>query len=464
MGAVCEAACGCDRARPAARILYDAAMWTHADSGSAGATHPAHERSCGWNALLAPRAAAAPAAGELDCELAVVGAGYTGLAAARRWAQLRPDDRIRVLEADVVGEGSPGRNSGFMLEIALAEDADPAAVGRMRTLNDLTRGAMESLRAQVEAHGIDCALARRGTYRAAATDRGAAALRRYRDFLQAAQLPFEMLDGDALARRIGTRHYRIGLHSPDCWLVQPAALIRGLAAHLPERIRLHERSPVLELERDAADGWTLRTPQARIRAGTVFLANNAFAGALGFGSARMTPVYTYAALTEPLPAATLGQLGDDPDWGLLPTAKLGSTLRRTADGRLLIRSLYSYRRERPNALIEAQLAASLARRFPQAGPIQFAHVWGGTTGVTLNGAPEWGQRAPGLYVSGGCNGGGVVKGTLLGGLLAELALGQPLPDVTALFGRASRVPPDPLRRIGFAAMTWRWQRQAGAEA
>lgn len=459
-------------------ILYDASMTTHSDSsahphpdpdpGATRATHPAHERPCGWNALLAPRAPASPVEGEADCDLAVVGAGYTGLAAAQRWAQLRPDHRIRVLEADAVGEGSPGRNSGFMLEIALAEDADPAAVDRMRTLNGLTRGAMESLRAQVETHGIDCGLARRGTYRAAATDRGAAALARYRAFLEAAQLPFEMLDGAALARRIGTRHYRFGLHSPDCWLAQPAALIRGLADHLPGAVTLHERSPVLELEPLAGGGWTLRTAQARIRAGTVILANNAFAGALGFGGTRMTPVYTYAALTEPLPAAMLEQLGEDSDWGLLPTAKLGSTLRRTADGRLMIRSLYSYRRERPNALIEAQLAASLARRFVQLGQgrggLRFAHVWGGTTGVTLNGAPEWGQRAPGLFVSGGCNGGGVVKGTLLGGLLADLALEQPLPDVTALFGRASRVPPDPLRRIGFAAMTWRWQRQAGAEA
>lgn len=445
-------------------------MRTHTDTRSTArpargaATHPAHARACGWNALLPPRVPESAAAGPLDCEVAVVGAGYTGLAAARRWAEARPDDQIRILEASTVGEGSPGRNSGFMLEIALAEDADASAVQRMRTLNELSRGAMRDLQARVEQFGIDCGLARRGTYRAAATARGAAALKRYRAFLEAAGLPFEELTGAALAERIGTRHYHTGLHSPDCWLVQPAALIRGLADHRPDSVTLHERSPVLAVHRQRDGRWMLETPDARITATTVILANNAFAGALGFGAARLTPVYTYAGLTEPLSAGQLASLGSDPDWGLLPTAKLGTTLRRTADGRLLARSLYSYREELPNDQVEALLTDCLQRRFPQLGPLRMAHVWGGTTGVTLNGAPEWGEPAPGLYVSAGCNGGGVVKGTLLGGLLAGLALDEDVPDVRGLFGRASLVPPDPLRRIGFRAMTWRWQRQAGDEA
>ncbi|HSG89458.1 MAG TPA: FAD-dependent oxidoreductase [Pseudomonadales bacterium] len=427
-------------------------------------TYPEHERPCGWNALLTPRVPEPALSSHLNCELAVVGAGYTGLAAARRWAEARPDDRVCVLEASTVGEGSPGRNSGFMLEIALAEDADASAVSRMTTINGLCRGAMRDLAEQVERFDIDCGLVRRGTYRAAATDMGAAALDRYRRFLEAAKLPHEVLEGPALAERIGTHHYRVGLHSPDCWLVQPAALIRGLADHRPASVTLHERSPVTSIKPHRDGGWVLRTEHATVRAARVILANNAFAGALGFGASRLTPVYTYAGLTSPLPAEALAQLGSDPEWGLLPTVKLGATLRRTADGRLLARSQYSYRRELPNDQVESLLKDCLQRRFPQLGALHMDHVWGGTTGVTLNGAPEWGEPAPGLFVSAGCNGGGVVKGTLLGGLLAGMALDEDVPDVSALFGRASLVPPDPLRRIGFSLMTWRWRRQTGAEA
>lgn len=213
-------------------------------------THPEHQRRCGWNQLLPSRLPAPAAEGAIDCDLAVVGAGYTGFAAARRWAQARPSDRVCLLEADAVGEGSPGRNSGFLLEIALAEDAEHDAMTRMDAVNALSRSAMEQLRSQVERFGIECDLHRSGTYRAAATDRGIAALARYRAFLDAAGLPCERLDREALHTRLGTRYYRSGLYSADCWLVQPAALIRGLIEHRPAAVTLHEHSAVTRIRRE----------------------------------------------------------------------------------------------------------------------------------------------------------------------------------------------------------------------
>jgi glycine/D-amino acid oxidase-like deaminating enzyme len=423
-------------------------------------THPEHERSCGWNALLAPRSPRPAAVGSIFCDYAVVGAGYTGLAAARRWAEARPGDEVRVLEADEVGEGSPGRNSGFMLEIALAEDADAGSLARMAEMNRLTHQTMTGLAALVSEHGIACGLAHRGTYRAAASDRGARAIDAYRRFLEGAGLRHERLDAGALAERLGTRHYRVGLHSPDCWLVQPAALIRGLADALPPNVRLHERSPVHALERDGSH-WLLRTQGALIRARQVLLANNGWAAALHASARQVTPVFTYAALTEPVPAAVLGS---DPEWGLLPAAKLGCTLRRTADDRLLIRSRYSYRAELANDIVEAQLRASLVQRWPALAEVPFAHVWGGSTGVTLGGATLLAEPEPGLRVAVGCNGGGVVKGSLFGDAAARAALGEPVPDLPALFGRPDPVPGEPLRRIGFRLLTELWRRQAGAEA
>lgn len=410
--------------------------------------------------MLPPRTPKAAVAAPIRCDLAIVGAGYTGLAAARAWAARRGDDDVRVLEASTVGEGSPGRNSGFLLEIALAEDADAGAVARMARINTLTRETMETLRELVRTHGIEARLTRRGTYRAAATARGAAAVDAYGRFLEAAELEHERLDASALADRLGTRHYRTGLWSPDCSLAQPAALIRGLADALPPNVTLHEHSPALALEA-VEGGHLLRTPGGEVLARRVLLANNAWAGALGSAADRLTPVYTYAAITRPAPE----QLeGSDPEWGLLPAAKLGTTLRRTHDDRLLVRSLYSYREEAPPAAVEARLRASMARRWPALAELPFEHVWGGTTGVTWNGAPVFTAPAEGVLVAAGCNGGGVVKGTLLGELLVRAALGEQIPEIGELFGQADWVPPDPIRRLGFAALTALWRWQAGAEA
>ena len=415
------------------------------------ATHPSYQKPCGWNALLPQRQGIQQLCDDARCDVAIVGAGYTGVAVARRWAELQPDANILLLDASEIGEGSAGRNSGFLLEIALANDADAAAIGRMRDCNALISSTMEDIRLAVANSPVACRLQRTGTYRAAASATGLRAIDAYKTFLEAAELPFEELNRLALRRRIGTEYYERALYSPHCYLAQPAALIRSLVATLPASVSLFERSPVIRLGR-AAEGWALWTPAAAVHASHVVLANNAFAKALVGARSRVATIFTYAGLTEPMDSDFLTHLGSDTNWGLLPALRLGTTLRRTDDGRMLVRSLYGYEAEADNDVIEQKLRDCLARRFPPLANLPFHSVWAGATGFTLNGAPQWGRLAAGLYVSAGCNGGGIVKGTLFGRLLAEYALGREVPDVAALFGTPRWMPPEPFRRFGFRVL------------
>lgn len=426
------------------------------------ATYPSYLRKCGWNALLSARTHAPSLQDDTHCDVAIVGAGYTGIGAARRWAALSPESDIVVVDAATPEEGNPGRNSGFLLEVALAHDADAGEMQRMKQCNELLGATMQQIVADVAASGIDCNLRRTGTYRAAAGDEGIRALDRYRQFLDAAGLPATVLDRDQLEERLGTRFYRRGLYSPHCYLAQPAALVRALLHRLPPGIRSFEHTPATSLQRSGTQ-WQLTTPGGRIYSRYVVLANNAFARGLGIGRSRVVAMYTYAALTAPLAPALLDNLGPEQEWGLLPAHRLGSTLRRTADGRLLVRSLYGYEREAADTAVGPALRSSLQRRFPQLGDLRFDSIWSGATGFTMNGAPVWGEHRPGLFVSAGCNGGGVVKGTLFGRLLADLALGEPVPDVHALFGRARWMPPEPIRTLGFQLMSRLERRRAAAE-
>ena len=412
-------------------------------------SYPLYENACGWNDLLPARAPEPPLSEDRAADVVIVGAGYTGIAAAQRWAALRPDAQIALIDATEIGDGSPGRNSGFLLEITLANDARADQLARLEKCNRLIMATMHKLRDAVFDGGIDCDIERAGTYRAAAGPAGRAALTRYAKFLDAAGLPAEHLKRAELARRIGTDYYSDGLYSPHCYLVQPAALIRGLARLLPKNVTLYENTPALGIA-SAGSGWRVETPRATLAATSVLIANNAFAKRLGIGKSRLSTIYTYAALTEPLDPNIVDGLGSEQTWGLLPAHRLGCTLRRTRDDRLLIRAHYGYEKERSNDAIARSLQQSLARRFPQLGTVPFASTWGGATGFTLNGAPVWGEFKRGLFASAGCNGGGVVKGTLFGNLLAERALGQSGPDVGALFGKASWMPPEPFRRLGFA--------------
>ncbi|WP_447553592.1 NAD(P)/FAD-dependent oxidoreductase [Vreelandella sp. EE22] len=424
-------------------------------------SYPLHERRCGWNVALPKRQETPILKGSTTAEMVIVGAGYTGVSAATTWQQQRPQDRVVLLDADTVGEGSPGRNSGFMLEVALANDAHPDELARMGKLNALSRQTMALLRERVEQNGIDCQLNHAGTYRAARSDVGLRALNQYRDFLEGAGLRYKALGNAELAEHLGTRYYHQGLYSPDCYLVQPAALITGLVQSLDTAITLYERSPALRVIADG-DGWRVITPEGEIKTSRVILANNAFSRALGADASRLTAIYTYAAVTPPLPADDRHRIASK-EWGLLPAHRLGCTLRTTRDGRLMIRSRYSYEREADNARIESSLKASLEARYPELAPVGFDQVWGGTTGFTYNGAPLWGEMQPGLYVSAGCNGGGIVKGTYLGDALVRHALGLPVEDIATLFGQASWMPPDPVRKLGFYLKSGMERRKASRE-
>ncbi|MEM8942735.1 MAG: FAD-binding oxidoreductase [Pseudomonadota bacterium] len=411
--------------------------------------YPSYKTLCGWNALLPSRTPSPVLEGDQSADVVVVGAGFTGVACARQWQRLSSHSRVVVIDSSEVGEGNPGRNSGFLLEIALADDADPTSTQRMEACNQLTRAAMREIAEDVKASGASVDLQRAGTYRAAAGNAGIEALGQYQTFLDAAGLTYRRLDHRDLERELGTRFYSAGLFSQDCYLAQPAALIRSLVASLPESIDVYENSPLLGFNR-VKNGWLLRCPAGEIRSRILVLANNAFAKALGVAKPRLSSVFTYAGLTPVLEPDVLANLGENQNWGILPMHRLGSTLRRTVDGRLLVRSLHDWEREGDSTAVRRALLDRLARRFPQLAGRDFEHVWGGAVGFTYNAAPVWGEVEPGLFIAGGCNGGGTVKGTLFGKLLADLAHGdETVPDVEALFGRASWMPPEPLRRVGF---------------
>lgn len=424
---------------------------------------PAYPDRSGFNALLPPRAACAEAKGDISADHVIVGAGYTGLAAARRLAEIQPQARIMVIEATEIGEGSSGRNSGFASPRDLPAGPNTADLQHAEALNRFTEEGWAWLMAPIEQNGIDCGLQRSGRIKAAATDLGAKQVRALGAAVKAAGLPHQLWDRNALQERIGTSYYQCALYTEEGYLLDPAALIRGLADTLPANIALHENTPLLSMQR--RDKWYLETPLACITAPSVIMATNAAIRHFGRLRDRLVTMYTYAALSEPLNAKDALHLGSMPVWGLLPSHRLGTTVRRVGPDRLLVRSMYAHERPVTASRVRETLLSCFQRRYPGLAHNGLDQVWGGTTALTMNGAPWWGQVEEGLYTSAGCNGAGIVKGSILGKRLAELALGHCKEnEVRATWGLANWVAPEPFRSIGFNVIAARERRLAGLEA
>src|SRR5690606_13669337 len=175
------------------------------------------------------------------------------------------------------------------------------------------------------------------------------------------------------------------------------------------------------------NGWELQTAGGAVSAKSIAFANNGFVSKFGYLKLRMANIFTYAAVTKAISENDVKYLGQSDHWGLLPSHRLGTTLRRIGPDRLMVRSLYAHEAEVSAQEAQDKLRDRFERRWPGLKNVDFEYLWGGTTAFTMNGAPWWGQLNDGLYASGGCNGSGITKGTMLGIKLAELmcAVGDP---------------------------------------
>ncbi len=416
----------------------------------------------GWNAMLPPRTPRPALTGRHEVKYAIIGAGYTGVAAARRLTELDPGAEILLLEAGTVGEGSSGRNSGFTrpLEFPITINAGNAA--RTEAVTPFNQEGFSYLTATIEAAGIDCWLTRAGVIRGAASEAGEERIRSSKLHLDRMGHAAELLSREEVQDRTGTAYYRCGLFVENSYFVQPAALIRGLVDSLPRTVLLHERSAVRKLSRRGR--WHLELDGASVVADTVIIAVNALAKQFGYLRDRLVTLFTYAAITEAMGAGDAGGIGSMPTWGILPAHRMGTTCRRVGPDRVMVRSLSSYEGELKPADVQARLRRIYEARWPHLAHLKFEYVWGGTTGFTMNGSPWWGRLEDGLYASGGCNGAGISKGTLLGKRLAELITGQgDHASLTGAFGQANWIAPEPFRRIGYKVLARKGVKEAAQE-
>lgn len=428
-----------------------------------------------WIALLPPPGPARVLDGNVTADWLVIGAGWAGLAAARRLAQLRGGDRIVVLEASRIGEGPNGRNSGFMIDLphSLATGGYAGAAEADRAQTEMNRAAIAFNAGAAEEYGMDSeTFAPVGKISAAATGRGLRLNADYARHLAAIGEPATLLDAQSMRDLTGIPFYLGGVHTPGAAMVQPARFVRAVAQGLAPRVDIRELSPVVGLSRIGPD-WLAETPKGRVTAPRVILAVNGHAESFGLFRRRLVHVFTYAAMTRALTPDEVARLGGAPRWGVLPADSMGTTVRRisgTGGDRIVIRNRFTYDPglEIPDARlggVARGLDAAFAARFPMLAGVAAEYRWGGRLCLSRNGVPAFGEVASGLFSACCQNGLGTSRGTLSGMLAADLAAGVDSPFLARQLGfdPPRWLPPEPLAWLGANARI-RWQEwRAGAE-
>ncbi|WP_017349207.1 NAD(P)/FAD-dependent oxidoreductase [Pantoea sp. A4] len=416
---------------------------------------PADDALPGWYHTSRARTPRPAHVGQKKARWAIVGAGLTGLAAARQLALNFPNDEVVLIEAQEVGFGSAGRNAGFAIDVPHdigAKDyiGDVGIASKVLKLNTV---GQDYLKAIVAEHQIECQMVDAGKYQAAVGAPGIAILEAYRSGLAKIGRETEMIAGKDLPEHLGTSYYKQALYIPGTVLLQPSALVKGLADSLPSNVTLYENTPITDI--DYGDKVTLIHANGKITADTLILANNGFASHFGFLKGRLLPTFLYGSLTRQLTEDEQRRLGGKPVWGVIPAHPFGSTIRRTLDNRILVRNSFSFYPDgRPRAKqlesYKRNHRKSFARRFPMLKGVDFEYSWSGAICLSDNHEGFFGKLAPNVYGALCCNGLGITRGTATGKLLADMIAGERNDTIDFLLASPgpNKTPPEPFLSIG----------------
>jgi glycine/D-amino acid oxidase-like deaminating enzyme len=391
-------------------------------NGGEATLGPDQQRSL-WRATapLAPQTGALEE--RIEADVAVVGAGYTGLACAIALAEA--GRKVAVLEAHDVGYGASGRNGGQVIP-GLKNDPDElvARYGRDRgeALVRLAGGAADRVFALISKYGIECGARQCGwiqpAHSAAAAQTVIARARQW----SARRAPVELLAGPRLAQLLGTDEYRAGWLDRRAGALQPLAYVRGLArAALGLKVRVLTGSPVTHIIHHTNE-WAAVTPKGELRARQLVLATDAYSGPLWPELvANQMIVTSVQTATEPLPdaiRATIlpgGTVASD-------TRKLLYYFRLDGDGRFIIGGRGTVTDQVP-ARVYATLRQVATRMFPALTGVPWPYRWYGRVGITRDWLPHLAELAPGVWTVLGYCGRGVAMATTMGLVLGDMLSG-----------------------------------------
>ena len=363
-----------------------------------------------------------------DFEVAVIGAGFTGLSAARKLANAGV--KVALLEAEHVGYGASGRNGGHLnsghfasFGAAKAHFGDAQARRLWRAYDD----SIEMIEAIIEEEKIECGFRRGGKLKLASKPSHVKGLQAMCEEIRREVDPsVEWLSREDLRKELCSDAFHGGVLSPKSAMMHMGRYATGMAVAAKRRgVAIWEHSPVKARER-VANGWCLATPSGSLTARQVILATDAYTTeTFGYFRRRMFPIASFIIVTRPLTpdqvAATLPG-----NRNFTNSLNIANYFRLTPDNRLLFggRARFSAVSDQKTDVTSGELLRrQMIDMFPQLADVEIDYCWGGLVGCTQDRYPRAG-RADGVIYGMGYSGHGAQLSTLIGSVLADVAMGR----------------------------------------
>ena len=414
-----------------------------------------NDNGCSWIKDLTPRTNIKTLQSNDDSEWLIIGAGYTGLSAARKLGQLYPNQKIIIVDAQLAGEGASSRNSGYLVDTTLNDGfTSNKELDNYKKKTDIYDLGIKVVKKFINEHQVDCDWNECGKYFASSKIEDEKILRNFSNTLSKLGFEHNLLSNNELSKRLGTNFYNIALFTKGGVLLHPGKLVRAMIDVLPKNVFLYENSSLLNWDK-TKDIITCEFKNGKIKTKKIIFATNGFLKSLGIKSNYNFPITLTASMTRTLTDEEFKSIGEPKEWGVLPVRPMGATIRMTKDRRILIRNTAEVHNpfKMSNSNLEKRSISQkigIRKRFPQLPDDIIQSSWSGIVSRSRNSSQIFEKIDNNVFAAGCYNGSGIGVGTLFGEQIAIKASEDSTNEIETIEARnkPTWLPPQPFLNLG----------------
>jgi glycine/D-amino acid oxidase-like deaminating enzyme len=414
-----------------------------------------NDNGCSWIKDLTPRTNIKTLQSNDDSEWLIIGAGYTGLSAARKLGQLYPNQKIIIVDAQLAGEGASSRNSGYLVDTTLNDGfTSNKELDNYKKKADIYDLGIKVVKKFINEYQVDCDWNECGKYFASSKIEDEKILRNFSNTLSKLGFEHNLLSNNELSKRLGTNFYNIALFTKGGVLLHPGKLVRAMIDVLPKNVFLYENSSLLNWDK-TKDIITCEFKNGKIKTKKIIFATNGFLKSLGIKSNYNFPITLTASMTRTLTDEEFKSIGEPKEWGVLPVRPMGATIRMTKDRRILIRNTAEVHNpfKMSNSNLEKRSISQkigIRKRFPQLPDDIIQSSWSGIVSRSRNSSQIFEKIDNNVFAAGCYNGSGIGVGTLFGEQIAIKASEKNTEEIETIEARnkPTWLPPQPFLNLG----------------